>query len=92
MKTRRALAAHGRRRLLALDTLIAGTYPNAEAALANKIDPLDEAVYIILSFQTDIERLPLGVGTDAKCVPAMERCRSRAHQIARARSRTRRST
>lgn len=57
MRSRRVFAASGRQRLLDLDTVLAGRYSDAESQLANKTDPLEEAVYIILSFQTDVPRL-----------------------------------
>lgn len=46
----------GRARLLHLDKLLEEAYGAPEALLGNHGDPLDEAVYIILSFQTDLPR------------------------------------
>ena len=43
-------------RLTQMDRLLAATYRTPESALRNKSDPLDEAIYIILTFQTDIPR------------------------------------
>lgn len=40
-----------------LDLLLDRAYGTPEADLDNKDDPLDEAVYIVLSFQTNLERL-----------------------------------
>lgn len=40
-----------------LDRLLHAAYGAPEHLLENKKDPLDEAVYIILSFQTDLDRL-----------------------------------
>ncbi len=40
-----------------LDELLHATYGAPEHLLENKEDPLDEAVYIILSFQTNLNRL-----------------------------------
>ncbi len=42
-----------------LDLLLDDAYGAPEADLDNKDDPLDEAVYIVLSFQTNLERLKL---------------------------------
>jgi endonuclease-3 len=39
-----------------LDELLEAVYQTPEKSLGNKCDPLDEAVYIILSFQTDLAR------------------------------------
>ena len=46
----------GRQRLAALDRVLDDRYHALEELLGNQIDPLDEAVYIILSFQTDLRR------------------------------------
>lgn len=46
----------GRARLLHLDKLLEDAYGAPEALLGNHGDPLDETVYIILSFQTDLPR------------------------------------
>ena len=40
-----------------IDTLLNAAYGAPEDELGNKPDPLDEAIYIILSFQTDLARL-----------------------------------
>jgi endonuclease III len=45
-----------RRRLAAIDRRLARAYRTPLAALGNKADPLDEAIYIVLSFQTDVPR------------------------------------
>ena len=50
------LARGGKRRLKALEHLLASAYSIPESVLGNKKDPLDEAVYIILTFQTDLPR------------------------------------
>jgi endonuclease III len=47
----------GRNRIAHIDAALDGAYDAAEAQLGNKDDPLDEAIYIILSFQTDLPRL-----------------------------------
>ena len=49
-------APGGRERLLLLDYLLDAEYGAPEAVLGNQPNPLDEAVYIILSFQTDLRR------------------------------------
>jgi endonuclease III len=46
-------------RLAAMDAALERAYGTPEAELGNKSDPLDEAIYIILSFQTDLPRLGL---------------------------------
>lgn len=45
-----------RERLAAIDTVLERAYGTPEADLGNKSDALDEAIYIILSFQTDLPR------------------------------------
>jgi endonuclease III len=45
-----------RDRLARIDAALAAAYCTPEADLGNKADPLDEAIYIILTFQTDIAR------------------------------------
>ena len=49
-------APAGRERLLLLDDILASAYGAPEATLGNQPDPLDEAVYIVLSFQTNLPR------------------------------------
>jgi len=53
------LGNNARRTLQELDCLLNDAYGAPEADLDNKADPLDEAVYIILSFQTDLDRFKL---------------------------------
>lgn len=43
-------------RLAHIDAVLKAAYGTPEAELGNKPDPLDEAIYIILSFQTDLAR------------------------------------
>ena len=43
-------------RLVQMDAVLEAAYGTPEADLGNKDDPLDEAIYIILSFQTDLAR------------------------------------
>jgi endonuclease III len=50
------LARGARDRLDELDRRLEKAYGTPEAVLGNKEDPLDEAIYIILSFQTDLAR------------------------------------
>lgn len=49
-------APGGRERLLLLDYLLDAEYGAPESVLGNQPNGLDEAVYIILSFQTDLRR------------------------------------
>ncbi len=49
-------APHGRERLHELERLLHEAYGAPEGLLGNQVDPLDEAIYIILSFQTDLPR------------------------------------
>ena len=46
----------GRQRLAELDRVLEDRYHALEELLGNQSDPLDEAIYIILSFQTDLRR------------------------------------
>ena len=48
-----------RRTLQELDRILDDAYGAPEVDLDNKDDPLDEAVYIVLSFQTDLDRFKL---------------------------------
>jgi endonuclease-3 len=50
------LGRSARTSIQALDCRLRGLYRNAESSLGNKDDPLDEAIFIILTFQTDIPR------------------------------------
>jgi endonuclease-3 len=47
------------KRLHHIDRALATAYGTPETDLGNKSDPLDEAIYIILSFQTDLARFGL---------------------------------
>lgn len=51
------LPADARHTLRALDHLLDRAYGEPAGDLDNKLDPLDEAIYIILSFQTDLARV-----------------------------------
>lgn len=46
-------------RLATIDRILEKTYGTPEKILGNQDDPLDEAIYIILSFQTDLARCGL---------------------------------
>lgn len=50
------LSTRARASLKQLDSALDAAYGAPEADLDNKQDPLDEAIYIILSFQTDLDR------------------------------------
>lgn len=56
MTVRLSLARGARSRLTRLDEVLEAVYQTPEESLGNKYDPLDEAVYIVLSFQTDLAR------------------------------------
>ena len=56
MTSRFRFAPRGRERLLLLDELLDAAYGAPEALLGNQPNALDEAIYIILSFQTDLAR------------------------------------
>ena len=56
MTSRFRFAPGGRERLLLLDELLDAAYGAPEALLGNQPNALDEAIYIILSFQTDLAR------------------------------------
>ena len=53
---RRQFSEHVLHKLRELDRFLDCAYGAPAADLDNKLDPLDEAVYIILSFQTDLAR------------------------------------
>ena len=50
------LTRHGREKMEELDRVLDQCYGAPEEKLENKQDPLEETVYIILSFQTDLDR------------------------------------
>jgi endonuclease III len=56
MSTASPLRPGALKRLAQIDALLEAAYRTPEAELGNKSDPLDEAIYIILSFQTDLAR------------------------------------
>lgn len=56
MHTRAIFLEGGTDRLLKLDGILQGAYGAPEAALGNRRNPLNEAVYILLTYQTNIAR------------------------------------
>ncbi|TAK45284.1 MAG: hypothetical protein EPO27_10730 [Betaproteobacteria bacterium] len=56
MKSAPPLRLGAVKRLALIDAVLDSAYGTPEADLDNKSDPLDEAIYIILSFQTDLAR------------------------------------
>lgn len=56
MTPRFRFAPHGREKLHELERLLHQAYGAPEDSLGNQAEPLDEAIYIILSFQTDLPR------------------------------------
>lgn len=57
MRASRPLRPGAARSLSRIDAILEAAYGSPEAELGNKDDPLDEAIYIILSFQTDLSRI-----------------------------------
>src|SRR6266581_3847444 len=51
------LRADARQRLARVDGVLRRAYGTPEKLLGNKADPLDEAIYIVLSYQTDLARV-----------------------------------
>jgi endonuclease III len=56
MRAASPLRRRATERLAHIDAVLQAAYGTPEAELGNKPDPLDEAIYIILSFQTDLAR------------------------------------
>ena len=56
MKTAASLLPGAKERLSIIDRLLEEVHKTPESTLGNKCDALDEAIYIILSFQTDLPR------------------------------------
>src|SRR5262245_6753159 len=56
MKAAQPLLYGAKERLSVIDRVLEETYGTPEPKLGNKDDSLDEAIYIILSFQTDLHR------------------------------------
>ncbi len=56
MRVSPPLLRGGLERLAQIDAVLQAAYGTPEEELGNKDDPLEEAVYIILSFQTDLKR------------------------------------
>lgn len=57
MRARSLIQVGARERLALIDSILAQRYQTPEASLGNKKNPLNEAIYIVLSFQTDVPRL-----------------------------------
>jgi endonuclease-3 len=57
MKTARLLLPAAKEQLSSIDRLLEEAHKTSESTLGNKSAPLDEAIYIILSFQTDLPRV-----------------------------------
>lgn len=57
MLKRAPLSQGARAKLDVVDQALEGAYQDVEPALGNMHDPLDEAIYIILSLQTNLSRL-----------------------------------
>jgi endonuclease III len=56
MRNPQPLRRHASERLARIDEVLEDTYRTPEMELGNQDDPLDEAIYIILSFQTNLQR------------------------------------
>ena len=56
MTPRFRFCPRGRERLCELDRILHKAYGAPEDLLGNQVNPLDEVIYIILSFQTDLAR------------------------------------
>lgn len=59
-------------RLALIDEILADAYGTPESDLGNKDDPLDEAIYIILSFQTNLARFRLNWSRLREAYPRWE--------------------
>ncbi len=71
-------------RLAQIDAILEAAYLTPEAELGNKDDPLDEAIYIILSFQTDLPRFSSTWSRLRAAYPTWDALeRAPAHEIAR---------
>ncbi len=78
-----ALRRGARKRLAEFDRLLEGAYGAPEELLGNHADPLDEAIYIILSFQTDLARFAVTWSSLKATFPTWERLeRARETEIA----------
>ena len=78
------LSRHARTRLEKLDRVLDEFYEAAEAELDNKQDPLEEAIYIILSFQTGLGRVKKVWARLRQAFPSWEDvCRAPVRRIAR---------
>lgn len=71
-------------RLAQIDTVLEAVYGTPEAELGNKADPLDEAIYIILTFQTDLARFSSTWSRLRAAYPSWDAIeRARAPEVAR---------
>lgn len=71
-------------RLAHMDGLLEVAYGTPEADLGNQSDPLDEAIYIILSFQTDLARFSSTWSKLRAAYPTWDAIeRARAREVAR---------
>jgi endonuclease-3 len=71
-------------RFVRIDEILAGAYGTPEAQLGNKDDPLDEAIYVILSFQTNLRRFSLTWSALRTAFPSWDMLeRAPVRQIAR---------
>jgi len=76
-----SLVSGGSARLARIDKELELAYGTPESELGNQSDPLDECVYIILSFQTDVARLKASWESLRKRFPSW-------HEVRRARVRS----
>ncbi len=84
MTTAPPLRRGARERLAKMDRLLEKAYGTPEAELGNKSNPLDEAIYIILSFQTDLARFGATWARLRSAYPRWEELeRAPARQVAR---------
>ena len=73
-----SLVSGGSARLARIDKELELAYGTPESELGNQSEPLDECVYIILSFQTDVARLKASWESLRKRFPSW-------HEVRRAR-------
>lgn len=72
MTTLSALRPGAVDRLAQMDAILEAAYGTPEADLGNQADPLDEAIYIILTFQTDLARFSLTWSRLRAAYPTLE--------------------
>jgi endonuclease III len=84
MRTASPLRPGAVERLARIGAVLKATYGTPEAELGNKPDPLDEAIYIILSFQTDLARFSSIWSQLRAAYPSWDAVeRAAAHNVAR---------